>query len=52
MIQRLLSNWSAERLSQALERSAALEKGLMLSNEPEVAALAEELVAIARKEPR
>lgn len=44
----LLASWTSERLSQMMERSAALEKGLMLSNEPEVAAVAEELVTIAR----
>ena len=51
-MQRLLSVWSAERLSQLMERNAALEKGLMLSSEPEVAALAEELVTIARAAQR
>lgn len=48
LMQRLLTNWNAERIAQAMERSAALERGAMLSDEPPVAALGEELVAIAR----
>lgn len=48
LLQRLLSNWNAERIAQAMERSAALERAAILSNEPPVAALGEELVAIAR----
>ena len=52
LMQRLLSGWSAERLAQMLERSAALEKGLMLSHEPPVAALEEELTTIARAAQR
>ena len=48
LLQRLLSNWNAERIAQAMERSAALERAAMLSDEPPVAALGEELVTIAR----
>ncbi|MDP1908298.1 MAG: hypothetical protein Q8K85_08355, partial [Hyphomicrobium sp.] len=48
LLQRLLSNWNAERIAQAMERSASLERGAMLSDEPPVAALGEELVTIAR----
>ncbi len=48
LLQRLLSNWNAERIAQAMERSATLERAAMLSDEPPVAALGEELVAIAR----
>lgn len=48
LMQRLLSNWNAERITQAMERSAALERAAMLSDEPPVAALGEELVTIAR----
>ena len=48
LIQRLLSNWSAERIAQAMERSAALERATIFSDEPPIAALGEELVAIAR----
>ena len=52
LMQRLLSGWSAERLAHLMERSAALEKSLMLSNEPEVAAVEEELTTIARAAQR
>lgn len=48
LLQRLLSKWDAERIAQAMERSALLERAAMLSDEPPVAALGEELVAIAR----
>ena len=48
LMQRLLSNWSAERIAQAMGRSAALERAAMLSDEPPIAALGEELIAIAR----
>lgn len=48
LLKRLLSTWSAERIAQVMERSAALERAAMLSDEPPVAALGEELVTIAR----
>jgi DNA polymerase-3 subunit delta len=48
LMQQLLANWSAERLSAMLERSAALEKAIIFSDEPPVAALEEELTTIAR----
>ena len=48
LMQQLLSGWSAERLAAMLERSAALEKAIMFSDEPPVAALEEELTTIAR----
>jgi DNA polymerase-3 subunit delta len=48
LMQQLLAGWSAERLAQMLERSAALEKAIIFSDEPPVAALEEELVTIAR----
>ena len=48
LMQRLLSTWSADKIAQAMERSSALERAAILSNEPPVAALGEELVAIAR----
>lgn len=48
LMQQLLANWSADRIAQAMERSAALERAAMLSDEPPVAALGEELVTIAR----
>ena len=48
LMQRLLTNWNAERIAQAMERSASLERSAMLSDEPPLAALGEELVTIAR----
>lgn len=48
LMQQLLSGWSAERLAQMLERSAALERTIIFSDEPPVAALEEELSTIAR----
>lgn len=52
LMQQLLSGWSAERLAQMLERSAALEKTIIFSDEPPVAALEEELTTIARAAQR
>ena len=52
MIDRLLATWNAERIAQAMDRSAALERAAMLSGEPAVAALGEELVTIARAASR
>ena len=48
LMQQLLSGWSSERLAQMLERASALEKTIIFSDDPPVAALAEELVTIAR----
>ena len=48
LVQRLLSQWSAARLAQAVERVSGLERRLMLSPVPGEAALGEELIAIAR----
>lgn len=48
LMQQLLSNWSAERLAAMVERSAALERSILFSDEPPIAALAEELATIAR----
>ena len=48
MIQAMLSRWSAERLAQVGERVAALEEQLIFSGAPQIAALGEELTAIAR----
>lgn len=48
LMQRLLNNWSAERIAQAMERVAAVERAAMLSDEPPIAALGEELLTIAR----
>jgi DNA polymerase-3 subunit delta len=52
LMQRLLSHWSADRLAQMAERSAALERVIIFSEEPPVAALEEELTAIARAAQR
>ncbi len=48
LMHRLLTNWNAERITQAMERVAALERAAMLSDEPPVAALGEEFITIAR----
>ena len=48
LMQQLLSGWNAERLAAMLERTAALEKAIIFSDEPPVVALEEELVTIAR----
>ena len=48
LMQRLLANWSAERIAQAMERAAAVERAAMLSGEPPIAALGVELLTIAR----
>lgn len=48
LIQRLLSQWSAERIGQAMTRVAALERQLMLSNAPDEASLGETLLTLAR----
>ena len=48
LMHRLLSSWSAERIAQAMERAAAVERGAMLSDEPPIAALGEALLTIAR----
>ena len=52
LMQQLLSGWSAERLAAMLERTNALEKAILFSDEPPVAALEEELVTIARAAQR
>ena len=52
LMQRLLTNWNAERIAQAMERAAAVERGAMLSDEPPIAALGEELLTIARASGR
>lgn len=48
LVERLLKWWPAERLATLVERSSALEKGIMLEGRPPLAALGEELAAIAR----
>jgi len=48
LVQRLLSTWRADRLAQLMDRAAAIERAAMLSDQPPVAMLGEELVTIAR----
>ena len=48
LMQQLLSGWSAQRLAAMLERASTLERTILFSDEPPVAALEEELVTIAR----
>lgn len=48
LVQRLLTNWSSERIGQAAARVGALERDLMLSNAPEEASLSETLMTLAR----
>ncbi len=48
LMRRLLTNWNAERIAQAMDRAAAVERAAMLSDEPPIAALGEELLTIAR----
>jgi DNA polymerase-3 subunit delta len=45
---RALPLWTGERLAEAMERVARLERSLLLTPAPDRAALGEELVAIAR----
>lgn len=52
LMQQWLSGWSAERLAQMLERTAALERTIIFSDEPPVAALEQELTTIARAAQR
>jgi DNA polymerase-3 subunit delta len=51
-IQRMLSRWSAEELARIAERAGTLERDLLFSDAPQLAALGEELLAIARKARR
>jgi DNA polymerase-3 subunit delta len=48
VVRRMLLAWSAERISTASTRVAALERLLMLSKAPEEASLAETLITLAR----
>lgn len=48
LFQKLLSRWNSERLAQAMNRIASLERQLMLSPVPDGAAFGEELMQIAR----
>jgi DNA polymerase-3 subunit delta len=48
VIESMLARWSAADLGKAAERCASLERNLMFSDSPPVAALGEELIAVAR----
>jgi DNA polymerase-3 subunit delta len=48
-VERMLRQWTAEELATIFARSGALERRLIFSDAPEQEALAEELLAIARK---
>lgn len=48
LVGRLLRSWNAGRIAELLERSAAVEKGVLFSDQPPLAALGEELATIAR----
>lgn len=48
VIESMLARWSAADLAKAADRCATLEKSLMFSDSPPVAALGEELIAVAR----
>lgn len=47
-VRRMLSAWSSERIAQASNRVAALERSLLLTKAPEEASLAETLITLAR----
>lgn len=48
LVGRLLRTWNATRLAELVERSATLEKGVIFSDQPPLAALGEELATISR----
>jgi DNA polymerase-3 subunit delta len=52
MVAQMLSNWNAERLAKVAERAGRLERSLMFSPAPELEALGEELLTIAREARR
>jgi DNA polymerase-3 subunit delta len=49
VVARMLGKWTAEDLARIAERAGTLERDLLFSDAPELAALGEELLAIARK---
>ena len=51
-VERLLRTWSPEQIAKLVDRTAEVEKELMGSDVPEVAAIAEHLVAVARSAQR
>ena len=52
LVARMLTNWDAQRLAKVAERIGRLERTVIFSTVPEQAALAEELMAIAREARR
>lgn len=48
IVSSLLRSWDSARLAALIDRTARLEKDLMLSDQPPVALLGDELVTIAR----
>ena len=52
LVERMLRQWTAERLAKVAERAGRLERGLMFSTAPEQPALGEDLLAIAREARR
>ena len=52
LVARMLTGWSAERLARVAERVGMLERRVIFTPVPEQAALAEELLAIAREARR
>ncbi|HZC37600.1 MAG TPA: DNA polymerase III subunit delta, partial [Sphingomicrobium sp.] len=52
VVAKMLSQWDADRLSRISERTGRLERALMFSPAPQLEALGEELLAIAREARR
>lgn len=48
LIGKLLRSWNAARLAELVERSASLERGVIFSDQPPLAALGEEMATIGR----
>ena len=51
-VQRMLTAWNADRLARVAERAGELEHALIFSRAPQLEALGEELLAIAREARR
>jgi len=51
-VERLLRTWTPEQIAKLVDRTAEVEKELMGSDAPEVAAIGEHLVAVARSAQR
>lgn len=52
LVERMLRTWRPERLARLVDRTALVEKELMLGDSPEVAAISEHLVMIGRAAQR